>query len=96
SGIQAQADNLTKRLADAKMRVERTIDGLPSVQRRLMRGRYIEGKSWLVIVEEMGFSEIRLYELHKLALSNITKKQAKRRDNGVRPQKRSEYRAASE
>ena len=82
AGIRAQADQLAGRLADAKLRVERAIEALPSVQRQIMRARYIDGKCWMDISFEMSISEPRLYELHKKALSNIKFKQANRKDCG--------------
>lgn len=85
TGIREAANQLARRLQDAKLRVERTIEKLPSAQRRVMRARYIEGKCWLDISLETSMSEQRLYELHKKALSNIKYKQAKRKDCGVRP-----------
>jgi DNA-directed RNA polymerase specialized sigma24 family protein len=70
-GIREQADSLAGRLRDAKTCIERSIEQLPSLQRRLMRARYIDGKCWEAISEEMAYSVQRLYQLHKLALSAI-------------------------
>ena len=84
-GIRTMAGRLVPRLRDAKLRIERVIEKLPSVQRQIMRSRYIDGKCWLDISLEMSLSEQRLYELHKIALSNIKFKQANRKDCGKRP-----------
>ncbi|MDR0326312.1 MAG: hypothetical protein LBI19_09490 [Oscillospiraceae bacterium] len=74
SEIREQADRLYNRLVDAKLRIERAIDKLPSVQRQLMRARYIEGKCWGAIAKEMGYSEERLYQLHRKALGILFSK----------------------
>jgi DNA-directed RNA polymerase specialized sigma subunit len=80
--IQNRAKQLIPRLADMKRRIEQAIAGLPSLQRQLMHLRYIEAKRWFEISEAMSYSEQRLYELHKEALSNIKFLQAKRNDCG--------------
>jgi DNA-directed RNA polymerase specialized sigma24 family protein len=71
TNIRTMADALNARLCDAKLRIERAIDGLPSVQRRLMRARYIEGKSWEVLADEMTYSVMQLHRIHKKALESL-------------------------
>ena len=71
TGIRASADALSARLCDAKLRIERAIDKLPSLQRQVMRARYIEGKNWDAVSEETAYSVMQLHRIHKKALESM-------------------------
>jgi len=81
TGIRASADALSARLCDAKLRIERAIDKLPSLQRQVMRARYIEGKSWDAVSEEMAYSVMQLHRIHKKAMEALKFVHSKRKIN---------------
>lgn len=52
--------------------VEEAIDTLDdSIQRRLLRLRYIDGRTWEQIGEAMCYSRMQLNRLHRKALENL-------------------------
>jgi DNA-directed RNA polymerase specialized sigma24 family protein len=69
--IRSMTDALGTRLCDAKRRIERAIDGLPSIQRQVMRARYIDGKCWEAIADEMMYSVRQLQRIHENALEGL-------------------------
>lgn len=67
-GICADIDNLKK----IYLQVEGAIDSVPnSIQRDILRLRYINGKTWEQIAVELDFSYQWVCELHGRALQNI-------------------------
>jgi DNA-directed RNA polymerase specialized sigma24 family protein len=79
TNIRALSDALSARLFDAKLRIERAIDGLPSIQRQVMRARYIDGKCWDGIADEMAYSAKQLQRIHNKALESLKLKHSKRK-----------------
>lgn len=59
------------RLYDCQKEVEEAIEALPSLERSLMRLRYIEGKRWEEIAVELGYSWNRVHHYHKRALNKF-------------------------
>lgn len=47
------------------MEIEKEIEALPSLERRIIRLRYLEGKEWSEIGKMTGCSRATLYRLHK-------------------------------
>lgn len=52
-------------LNDLCLEIEREIEGLESLERRIIRLRYLSGKSWTEISEAMGYSVAQLHRIHK-------------------------------
>jgi len=71
TAVREQTERLADRLADAKLKIERAIESLPSLQRQVMRARYIDGKCWDDVAEEMCYDVRHLHRLHKKALDFI-------------------------
>lgn len=69
--LRAEADRLVCRLRDTRARIERAIEKLPADQRRIMRARYIDGKSWIAIGFEMHMDERHARRLHNQALISM-------------------------
>lgn len=58
----------------AHIRIEDALDRLDDVtSRMILRYRYIEGLTWASIATKMGYSESRIYDLHKIALGQAEK-----------------------
>lgn len=55
---------LSARLYAEQQRIEEAIDALPSVGRRLMRMRYIDGWGWRRIARTLYMSERNVYIMH--------------------------------
>ncbi|MDR0293086.1 MAG: hypothetical protein LBH95_02905, partial [Oscillospiraceae bacterium] len=64
-----------------RARIERAIERLPSVQRQLMRARYIDGKCWDAISAEMHYDERHLRRIHDKALLSMKYLHKGRRNN---------------
>jgi RNA polymerase sigma factor (sigma-70 family) len=58
-------------LSAAMQRIETAIAMLPSVERRLMRMRYIEGYTWAEVCERMSYSSQRVHQIHGKALLSL-------------------------
>lgn len=52
------------RLNELCIQIEKEIDSLPSLERRIIRLRYLEGKSWKQISSYTGYSVSNLHKLH--------------------------------
>ena len=50
-------------LIDQCLEIENAINGFPSVERRLLRYRYIDGKQWPEISKIMGYSAAQLHRI---------------------------------
>ncbi len=64
----AENEQLAETMAEIEKAVERLADGNA---KQLLRLRYIEGKKWCDISEEMCYSEQHLHRIHKKALGQI-------------------------
>lgn len=56
------------------LNVELAIESLPVAERLVMRSRYIDGRSWRKVCEQMrsrGYSERQVYRLHGWALEKL-------------------------
>lgn len=62
------------KLNELCMAIEKEIEELPSLERRIIRLRYLEGKEWSEISKITRCSRATLYRLHK----NLTKDDASR------------------
>lgn len=61
-------EQLAETMAEIEKAVEKLTDGNG---KQLLRLRYIEGKKWSAISEEMCYSEQHLYRIHQKALNQI-------------------------
>ena len=77
--IRKQVERLYGRLHDAKTRVEKAIEDLPSIERQVMRARYIEGKCWDAISAETSYSVVQLHRIHRNSLEIVKFRHAKSR-----------------
>ena len=59
------------KLVDFQIEIEEAIDTLESADRLLMRLRYIDGKKWDDIADEMGYSIQRVWQIHSSALKKL-------------------------
>lgn len=61
-----------EQLAQTMAEIERAVEGLPDGNgKQLLRLRYIEGKKWSDISEEMCYSEQHLHRIHQKALGLV-------------------------
>ena len=60
-----------EKLASAAAAIEDLIETLSPLERRLMRCRYIEGKSWEAVCIAINYSWRRTHELHAAALDKL-------------------------
>lgn len=61
-------------VVNAHLKIEDALDRLDDVtSRMILRYRYIEGLTWASIATKMGYSESRIYDLHKIALGQAEK-----------------------
>ena len=68
--IDALSEKMTKLMEEEKS-IENAIDGLSSVQRRLMRYRYIDGLEWNDICTEMNYGWAQIHRIHGAALQAL-------------------------
>ena len=71
--MEAKYNALRARLADAALAVEELIENLNSLERTLMRCRYIDGQTWEQECVSIGYSWRRTHQLHAEALEKLTK-----------------------
>lgn len=65
----------TALLIERRIEIENAISSLPdSRSRRLIRLRYICGRKWVDVARELGYSEVRVKQLHRKALRLLEKK----------------------
>jgi DNA-directed RNA polymerase specialized sigma subunit len=62
------------RLIASQKRIEDAIDALPPIERTILRGRYIEGRSWTAICQEVHYSRTRTFEIHDAAVRKLARK----------------------
>ncbi|MCL2817173.1 MAG: hypothetical protein FWD39_02145 [Clostridiales bacterium] len=60
-----------EKLTVLRLEIERAIEGLPSLERRLLRLRYVEGNSWEEISLTMSYSMPHIWRLHDKILKKI-------------------------
>lgn len=71
-GLQEKYTDKLHRLNAALAEVEDMIGGLEDpTERRLMRGRYIEGKVWEEVCVDMGYSWRQTHRIHGQALDKL-------------------------
>lgn len=58
-------------LTAAQLAVERAIEGLPSMERQLMRARYVDGLSWEAVCVVIGYSWQQTHRIHARALAAL-------------------------
>ena len=58
-------------LIDCRILIEEAIDTLDSADRLLLRLRYIDGKRWDEIADEMGYSTRRILQIHGNAIKRL-------------------------
>ena len=58
-------------LAAAQAEIENMLESLDSLERRLMRHRYIEGLSWEEVCVEIGYSWRQTHNIHARALNQL-------------------------
>ena len=57
------------RLVDLKTRITHEIDNMPNnINSALLSSRYISGKTWREIAEELAYGERQIFRIHKNAL----------------------------
>lgn len=62
------------RLLETLRRIEDAIDALPPTERIVLRGRYVEGRSWTAICQEVHYSRSRAFEIHDAAVRKLARK----------------------
>ena len=70
--LQAHYDEKLAALAAAQHEVEKMIDSLDPVARKLMRHRYIEGLNWEKVAVAMNYSWRNTHDLHSKALDKLS------------------------
>lgn len=61
-------------VVNAHMEIENALDRMEDVtSRMILRYRYIDGLTWVRIAIKMHYSEQRIYQLHRIALSQAKK-----------------------
>ena len=58
-------------LVDAQRMIEEAIDHLDYDERILLRARYIEGRSWTAVSQEIHYSRSATFALHDRAISKL-------------------------
>lgn len=62
-------------LAAAQLAVEEIIDSLDTVERRLLRYRYISGLTWREVCNAMSYSRRQMHTLHTRALDKLVERE---------------------
>ena len=62
--VKTMLDEKLDQLADMRLAIESAIDGLAPEERRLMRCRYIEGKTWEQVAVDLNYSYRRVTQIH--------------------------------
>jgi DNA-directed RNA polymerase specialized sigma subunit len=62
------------RLVETLRRIETAIDALDPTERTIIRGRYVEGRSWTAICQEVHYSRSRAFEIHDAAVRKLARK----------------------
>lgn len=61
------------RLVAAQRQIEDAIDALSPTERTILRGRYIEGRSWTAICQEIHFSRTSAFRIHDNAVRKLAR-----------------------
>lgn len=62
------------RLVETLRRIENAIDALEPTERVILRGRYIEGRSWTAVCQEVHYSRSRAFQIHDAAMRKLARK----------------------
>ena len=69
------------KLAEAQATIEDMIEGLEPMERKLMRHRYIEGKTWEEVCVAMCYSWRQTHRIHGKILDQLMEKYGEARQN---------------
>ena len=75
--VKTMLDEKLDQLADMRLAIESAIDGLAPEERRLMRCRYIEGKTWEQVAVELNYCIQHVWRLHGEILSRMREDERK-------------------
>lgn len=67
-----ETDELIDELVDHKREVIAALEKLPPKEHLLLHKRFIQGKSWTDIADDMGISQVHVWRLKVKALENLT------------------------
>jgi DNA-directed RNA polymerase specialized sigma24 family protein len=70
--VRKQSVRKCRKLLKLHQRIEAAIDGLDSLERYLMRARYIEGLRWEEIAERLSYDVRHITRLHGYALQKMS------------------------
>lgn len=62
------------RLGVILQRIEDALDALEPTERIILRGRYVEGRSWTAICTDVHYSRTSAIRIHDRALRKLTRK----------------------
>ena len=72
--LDAMLTDRIRKAKSARMAIEEAIASLESRERRLLRLRYVDGRKWRQVAQMMGYSEVRVKQLHRKALQLLEKR----------------------
>jgi DNA-directed RNA polymerase specialized sigma subunit len=58
-------------LISGQLRIEKAIESLDTVERELMRARYIDGKEWTDVIDTIHYEWTQTHRIHARALNKI-------------------------
>lgn len=58
-------------LVATQLMIEEAIDRFGPTERIILRARYIEGRSWTAICQEVHYSRSRAFEIHDVAIRRL-------------------------
>lgn len=64
------------RLVETLRRIEEELDALDPTERTILRGRYIEGRSWTAICTDVHYSRTSAVRIHDRALRKLARRKA--------------------
>lgn len=68
---EAEMEKEIQRLAELRLEAIRMVEQLPEPDQSVMRLRYIVGKTWETIAEEVGYSERNCYLIQQKAMRQL-------------------------
>ena len=71
--LQAKYGRILANMCAEQLRIEDAIETLPSVQRQLIRYRYIQGLHWPEVCVKMGYEWAQTHRIHAQALAALEK-----------------------
>lgn len=72
--LRVQYEEKRSRLAAELLRIERAIDSLEPIERRVLRLRYIDGLAWFQVANKVSYSPQQAQRYHKDALEKLADK----------------------